>query len=66
VLRGRRLAPTIRMKTSVVLVPLLILLCGVITYLVLPLEPRLRLMILLMDVFGAIAVGLLLWRQGQR
>jgi len=54
------------MKTSVVLVPLLILLCGVITYLVLPLEPRLRLMILLMDVFGAIAVGLLLWRQGQR
>ena len=48
------------------LVPLLILLCGVITYLVLPLEPRLRLMILLMDVFGAIAVGLLLWRQGQR
>lgn len=54
------------MRLSVILVPILILLAGGITFLTLPLDLRLRLMLLAADVFAALAVGLLLWRQGPR
>lgn len=54
------------MRLTVILVPILILLAGVITFLTFPLDLRLRLMLLAADAFAAVAVGLLLWRQGQR
>jgi hypothetical protein len=53
-------------RLSFIVVPLLIVLGGVITFVMLPLEGTLRALILAMDVFAASAVGLILWRQRQR
>ena len=49
----------------VVVIPVLIVLGGVVTALVVPLDPRLRAMILASDCFAALLVGLILWRQGR-
>jgi hypothetical protein len=53
-------------KLSVYIVPFLIILGGVITFLLVPFDPTVRALILGADIFAAAAVGLLLWRQSQR
>lgn len=53
-------------NVRVYLVPILILLAGIITFFVAPLAVELRWMILASDLFAAVLVGLLLWRQAQR
>ncbi|MBX3747294.1 MAG: hypothetical protein KF833_18450 [Verrucomicrobiae bacterium] len=51
------------MKLSVYLIPMLIVTAGVVSFVALPLDVRLRGLILAADVFAAAAVGLILWRQ---
>lgn len=54
------------MRLNVIMIPLLIVVGGVVTALMVPLEPRLRLLIVGSDFFVAMAVGLLLLRQKSR
>ncbi len=54
------------MRLNVILIPLLIIVGGAVTALMVPLENRLRLLIFASDVFAAIAVGLILLRQKPR
>jgi len=54
------------MRLSFILIPALIVLGGVITFLVLPVDLTLRALVLAADIFAATAVGLILWRQGPR
>lgn len=50
------------MKWTTYVIPGLIILGGVITVTVVPVDPRLKALILAADTFAAIAVGLILWR----
>lgn len=52
------------MKPTVILIPVLIVLGGVVTALLAPLPPLLRGLIVGSDCFVAVAVGLILWRRG--
>ena len=52
-------------RPRVVIIPALILLGGLVTFLVAPLDVKLRTAILASDVFAALLLGLILWRQGQ-
>ncbi|MGE3310966.1 MAG: hypothetical protein AB7O66_13435 [Limisphaerales bacterium] len=54
------------MKWNVVLIPALLILGGVVTAVMVPLEPRLRALIVAADFFAAVAVGLILLRAGGR
>lgn len=49
-----------------ILIPLLIITGGVVTAMMVPLDWRLRAMIIATDVFAAITVGLVLLRMGNR
>lgn len=53
-------------KWNVVLIPALLILGGVVTAVMVPLEPRLRALIVAADFFAAVAVGLILLRAGGR
>lgn len=51
------------MKWTTIAIPVLIVLGGLLTVLMVPLDPRLKALILAMDCFSACAVGLILWRR---
>ncbi len=53
-------------RWNVILIPMLLVLGGVVTAVMVPLEPRLRALIVAADVFAAVAVGLILLRAGGR
>ena len=55
-----------RVRLNVILIPLLIITGGVVTAMMVPLDWRLRAMIIATDVFAAITVGLVLLRMGNR
>ena len=50
-------------RLNVILIPLLLIVGGAITAVMVPLDPRLRWLIFASDVFAAVAVALLLLRQ---
>lgn len=50
------------MKWQLVLIPVLIVLGGLITVSMVPIDPRLKALIVAADVCAATAVGLVLWR----
>ncbi|MCC6235178.1 MAG: hypothetical protein IT580_21215 [Verrucomicrobiales bacterium] len=54
------------MKLSVIIVPLMIILGGIVTFIVVPLDYRLRTLILLGDFFAAVVIFLVLLRTTQR
>jgi hypothetical protein len=54
------------MKTSVVVVPVLVAIGGLVTFLVIPLDLRLRLLILGGDLFAAMVIFLVLLRNNAK
>lgn len=54
------------MRWNVILIPLLLVTGGVVTALMVPLDWRLRGLIIAADVFAATTVGLILLRTNQR
>lgn len=48
---------------QVVVIPLVILAAGVVTFFVVPLEPAMRAMVLVADVVAAAVVAWVLWRR---
>lgn len=50
-------------KWTPIVIPVLIVLGGLATVLVVPIDPRLKALIVAADAFAATAVGLILWRQ---
>lgn len=54
------------MRLNVILIPLLIITGGIVTALMVPLDWRLRGLIIATDVFAAAAVALILLRAGHR
>lgn len=53
------------MNPKLLVLPGVVLLGGVVTYLTVPLEPRIRLLILISDIFAAAILALVLWRRAQ-
>ena len=51
------------MKPMVVMVPLILVVSGVVTFLMVPLELPYRLALALMDLVAAIVIGIVLWRK---
>ena len=49
-------------KWQMVLIPVLIVLGGLVTVAMVPIDPRLKALIVAADVCAATAVGLILWR----
>ncbi len=61
--RRRRPACGVPSPVQVVLLPLVILAAGVITFFLVPLEPAMRAMVLVADVVAAAVVAWVLWRR---
>lgn len=54
------------MNPLVIVVPLVLLVSGVATFFLLPLDLGIRLALLVSDVLAAAIVGFVLWRRSQR
>lgn len=54
------------MKISVIVVPVLVVVGGIVTFLVVPLDLRIRLLLLLGDLFAAMVIFLVLLRNNAR
>lgn len=53
------------MKPVVIIVPLLLITCGVVTFFLLPLSTGLRTVVLVSDLAAAGLLGFLIWRKSE-